>query len=236
MTTVMWGFLIALGIVAFIVFIVLRIKKISMPALVVKSITSFVFVATAGYAVVCKQAVAPYAMLVMLGLVSGMLGDIWLDLKWIYASGERQFTYWGFASFMAGHIFYLTAILIANGSMVDRLWYLLAFAAALIIAALQMVITKKQNDYTGYRTITYIYTVFLLMTMFSSFVCMISNDFSKNTILFFAGSVFFTISDAILCSTYFDREKSKNTKPYIFANHLTYYLGQFLIAVSVFYA
>ena len=38
MTTVMWGFLIALGIVAFIVFIVLRIKKISMPALVAKSI------------------------------------------------------------------------------------------------------------------------------------------------------------------------------------------------------
>lgn len=236
MTTGMWGFLIALGIVAFIVFIVLRIKKISMPALVVKSITSFVFVATAGYAVVCNQEVAPYAMLVMLGLVSGMLGDIWLDLKWIYKSGERQFTYWGFASFLAGHIFYLAAILLANGAGVDRRWYILIGALSLAIAALQMVITRKQNDYTGYRTITYIYTSFLLMTMLSSFVCMLSNDFSKNTILFFAGSVFFTISDAVLCSTYFDRKKDKNTKPYIFINHLTYYLGQFLIAVSVFYA
>ena len=93
MTSTIYGIIIALGIVSFIAFMVLRVKKHLMPAVIAKAITSCFFVATAGYAVVTKPQEAVYSMLIMLALVAGLLGDIWLDLKLVFKKEEKQFTY-----------------------------------------------------------------------------------------------------------------------------------------------
>ncbi len=235
MTGTMCGIIIALGIVSFIAFMVLRVKKHLMPAVIAKAITSCFFVATAGYAVVTKPQEAVYSMLIMLALVAGLLGDIWLDLKWVFKKEEKQFTYWGFCSFLVGHIIFLVAIILHTNADADKKWYILCAVLSIIIPAIQMFITRKQNDYTGYKEITYIYTAFLVMTLLSSSLNMYFDGFSKNTVMFAIGALLFLLSDAVLCSTYFDRKQNKNTPAYVILNHFLYYAAQFTIATSLLF-
>lgn len=235
MTGSMYGLIIALGVVSFVIFMVLRVKKLLMPAVIAKAITSCFFVVTAGYAVIAKPNEAKYSMLIMLALVAGLLGDIWLDLKWVFKKEEKQFTYWGFCSFLVGHIIFLIAIILHTNAQADKKWYILCAVISLIVPAVQMFITRKQNDYTGYKEITYIYTAFLVMTLLSSSLNMYFDGFSKNTIMFAIGALLFLLSDAVLCSTYFDRKQNKNTPAFVIVNHLLYYSAQFTIAASLFY-
>ena len=51
--------------------------------------------------------------------------------------------------------------------------------------------------------------------------------------LMFAGLVLFLVSDLILSGTYFG--EGKNRPVDVVSNHVTYYFGQFLIALSLLY-
>ena len=51
--------------------------------------------------------------------------------------------------------------------------------------------------------------------------------------LLFIGLIFFLISDLILSGTYFG--EGKNRPVDVVTNHVTYYVGQFLIALSLLY-
>ena len=53
-------------------------------------------------------------------------------------------------------------------------------------------------------------------------------------IVFNVGSLFFLLSDIILSPMYFAIKQDKNTPFNFVINHGTYYLGQFMIAFSVF--
>ena len=73
----------ALGIISCIVFLVKRVKKGGIDALLMKALTSTFFIAcslTAAFKVLSADKIG-FALFVIMGLVMGLMGDIWLDLK-----------------------------------------------------------------------------------------------------------------------------------------------------------
>ena len=55
---------------------------------------------------------------VVLGLLFGLLGDIWLDLKYVFPEKDEPFTYAGFCVFGVGHILYIIGMVLLSGSLV----------------------------------------------------------------------------------------------------------------------
>ena len=102
--------LLAIGITATIVFLVLRVKKGGIAALYAKAIASCCFIATALAAMNRNRVFLEFGTLILAGLILGMLGDIWLDLKWIYLQDKNSYLYAGFISFLLGHLCFITAI------------------------------------------------------------------------------------------------------------------------------
>lgn len=103
----------AVGAVLLIIFIALKIKKRLLKAVLVKGVLSVMFVAAAAGACVNFIGNNPiYALLVICGLLFGLLGDIWLDFKYIFPEHDGTFTRAGFAVFGIGHIFYIAALLL----------------------------------------------------------------------------------------------------------------------------
>ena len=49
------------------------------------------FVITAAVSMYYSKGDMRYGILILIGLAFGMLGDIWLDLKWIYKEEIRYF-------------------------------------------------------------------------------------------------------------------------------------------------
>ena len=100
----------AAGIAAVLVFLVLRVKYGGLKGLYSKAIASFFFLLTALSAAAVNPGHEVYAGLIVFGLVLGLSGDIWLDLKWIYEKDMEKFLNAGFMAFMIGHVFYIGAI------------------------------------------------------------------------------------------------------------------------------
>ena len=72
--------IIALGAIALVLFLCEKLRKYSVKATMIKSITSFLFISLAVYThYVSGQHL--FGTFVIVALVFGLLGDIWLDFK-----------------------------------------------------------------------------------------------------------------------------------------------------------
>lgn len=218
--------LIALGAVGLVYYIKEKIRAYSVKAVLIKSTVSIIFVAVA--VVAGSQAVL--AKFVILGLVFGLLGDVWLDLKYVFPEFDETFTYAGFTVFGIGHILYVIGLLrqFGGGTFLFGSFALAALAAGAVLA------TEKpmKLDYGVMRKAVAIYGLLLFSTVFVSGGLLLKCG-GKGLLLFFIGSVLFALSDLVLSGTFFG--KGKDTPPYIIANYITYYGGQFLIALSLTY-
>ena len=96
-----WIFL-GLGIVTTCVFLYKRDSNGSRMALLLKTAASLMFITTAVVAIYYNRGDMRYGLMIVMGLVLGMLGDIWLDLKWIYPNDIKYFLYGGFIFFCSG--------------------------------------------------------------------------------------------------------------------------------------
>lgn len=229
------------GIIATIVFLILRVKKGGIYGLTAKAAASFGFIAVAVASVfvslkdpsvlIINQSFNRWSLFIILGLVCGMLGDVWLDLKYCFVEKSDVFTFGGFAFFMAGHLFYLIAI---YNTMKFNVWF--TVAGVVIGGAVVLFEIFKERvlkvTYGRFKAMVCIYSGLLI---YLTVVCLgaLVEMRTTRSLLLFAGSLFFLISDLILSSIYFGDDK--NTKGNIIANHLTYYLAQFLIASSLLY-
>ena len=61
---------------------------------------------------------------------------------------------------------------------------------------------------------------------------MIVNGFTKKYVVLSVGAVAFLLSDLVLSSIYF--AKDKNTKANVLINHILYYFAQFAFASTLF--
>lgn len=225
---------ILLGLISLGAFLFLRVKKTDVKSLMFKSITSVMFILTGVFLTIGKPSL--YSGLIVAGLVCGILGDIWLDMKFMYKNDEKFLTNAGFISFSFGHFFYIAAI-VAGSAPSFKAVSLLPSLGIAVIAGCAVYFGEKimKLNYGSYKTISAFYGALLFFTtVFSLFTCIFSG-FSQNKHLFtfFIGGVLFVISDLILSGTYFG--DGKNRPVDIITNHVSYYLAQFVIASSILF-
>ncbi len=223
-----------LGLIFLGAFLFCRVKKTDVKSLMLKSATSVMFILTGAFLTIGKPSL--YSGLIVAGLVCGILGDIWLDMKFMYRQDEKFLTNAGFISFSFGHFFYIAAIIFGAAPSFKAISLLPSLGIA-AVAGCAVYFGEKimKLNYGSYKNISACYGALLFfVTVFSLFTCIFSG-FSQNKHLFtfFIGGVLFVISDLILSGTYFG--EGKNRPVDIITNHVSYYLAQFVIASSIIF-
>ena len=223
-----------LGAICLTLFLIEKVRKYSIKATLIKATTSFFFIALAAYSFYVRSEEA-FGSFVICGLAMGLLGDIWLDFKYVFKEHERIFTYAGFICFAIGHVFYILGIIMTLAY--PNLWY--AYVAPLVFGlscgALVLLLEKPlKYVYGEYKTICFIYATLLFTTFGVTAFLATYHHFAVVTYnMLFAGAILFAVSDLILCGTYFGEGKERPID--IISNGITYYAAQYLIAFSLFF-
>lgn len=219
----------AAGLIVTTGFLFSRSKGASVKNLFFKMASSLCFLLTAVFGVIANPNLASYGVLIIMGGILGLCGDVTLDLKFVYPKDNHAYLNSGFIFFAIGHIFYSGAIVWYNQL---KWWWVLACAAAAVVVAVANTLSGKmlKLDFGKYRNIVIVYSSFLAATAFISILAAVVTG-TVAMIVFAVGAVLFLLSDVVLCFTYFGKGWDK--APHIFINHLLYYAGQFLIASSI---
>lgn len=231
----MWLFyaVLVVGILVTGIFLYFRVKEERMKAVFTKAAASLCFIGTAFVAFALNKDNFEYALLIIFGLVFSMLGDIWLDMKYIYKDQSDMYTFAGFGSFMVAHTFFIPAVLM--GYDVYLWWHFVVDAITCLILVINTITMEKRDNlhYGKFKTITIVYTVFVMGTMLLSINGFVASGFKsvKYIVLILAG-VLFALSDLVLAKIYFG---DKNNSKYVLANHILYYAAQFLFASSILF-
>jgi len=219
------------GIAATLIFLLVRVKKGGVTGVITKAVASVLFIATACAAIAANPAGSGYGLLIVVGLTCGLLGDIWLDLKWVYHQDMETYLFAGFYSFLVGHLFFLVAIY----SNYDWTWAGLAVSVvAALIGATGAILMEKpmKMKYGKFKTTSFLYGFVLMLVASSSGVAAFATGECVWTAMT-VGSVLFLLSDLVLSGTYFG--EGMNTPVFVVVNHVFYYAAQFVIASSVLF-
>lgn len=231
--------ILAVGVAVTVLFLILRLTKGGLSAMFAKAGASACFIGTAFMAFAYNiekfgynRRNFEYGILMLLGFVFSLLGDIWLDLKYVHKDCSRPYTYAGFICFMIGHVFFVPAILL--GFAEYDFWMIPHLAGSCLILVILAGLMEKINknlDYGEFRIITLLYAFFVAATMFCSLNGLLLFGYTKKYLILTIGSVAFVLSDLVLSSIYF--EKGKNTNANVLVNHLLYYFAQFAFASTL---
>ena len=229
--------LLVLGAICLTLFLMEKIKAYSVKETLIKSCTSFLFILLAVYANF-HNGNHPFGMFVICALTLGLMGDIWLDLKYVFKEQDRIFTYAGFISFALGHVFYITGMLFFLP--VAKYWhtFVIPFVMGLVSGGLILLMEKPlKMQYGEFKPICFIYGSLLFTTMFTALyfviVSIVNGTQMPTLYMLLAGGLLFAISDVILCGTYFAENRERPID--IITNSVTYYAAQYIIAFSLFF-
>ncbi len=221
---------IGLGMVALIAFMVKCNKQRSVGGVFLKNITSIFFLFTTATAIFYNQDFWQYGVLILIGGIFGMLGDIYLDQKWVYPEHNDNYLNAGFVSFGIGHFFYIGAIFLHLGFGLKD--FLVPVIVGVFVAVFTLVTEKPTKCHFGkFKAIVTVYCLIIGTMAGTALWGMIQTGFSVQYIVFVVAAVLFLLSDVILSSMYFG---TKNTPVNFVLNHASYYFAQFLIAFTVF--
>lgn len=227
-----WALLV-IGILATVVFLCLRVRYGGIAALYAKAVASLCFIATAVAATNANRSFLGFGSWMIFGLICGLLGDVWLDLKWIYLQDKDSYLYSGFIFFLLGHVCFVIAIF--NASPYTPLSILIAVTAALVIAVVALLLEKPLKMHYGkFKWIVFLYSFMLSLTMTGAIVTAVLMKFHPMWVVMSVGGVLFLLSDLVLSGMYFG--EGKNTKGNIILNHTLYYAAQFIMAATVLFA
>jgi hypothetical protein len=214
----------------------MRVKKRNLPAILIKAVASVFFILTAAAAAFWGK--FPYSALlsfcILGGLLFGLLGDIWLDLKDMYAEHKDPYIFAGFSSFLVGHLFFIAGITAHYGFAPAKL--LCAAAVAAFVTGFVLVSEKPMKLHYGkFKGITLVYSFVLTMMTATAAVYGFwpGAGPALQARVMAAGGALFLLSDLILSGTYFGVGKDKPV--HIILNYLLYYGAQFTIAWSLLY-
>jgi hypothetical protein len=162
-------------------------------------------------------------------LCFGLLGDIFLDQKDMYAEHKDMYTFAGFLAFMTGHFFFIAGLLFTYGPG----WKILlpGVAAGLAVGFGCLLLAKPMKmDFGRFKLITVIYGFVLAFMVSTAFACY-AVDKALQPLWMGIGGISFLLSDLILSQTYFGKGHRKPLD-YIL-NYILYYGAQFAIALSL---
>ncbi len=221
---------VAMGALSLLFFLIKCKDKRSVEGVFLKNFASIFFILTAIQGTVSNSEHYKYGILIICGLIFGMLGDIYLDQKWVYPDDKKQYLYAGFIAFGFGHLFYIPAMI--KMAELELKYLLIPLAVGIIVAIGNLLLEKPMKQNFGeYKVIVTIYGFMLSFMAATAVMCAILTG-KTAFIVFAAGGVLFLISDLILSPMYFG--EGKNTPMNFILNHVTYYAGQYLIALTAY--
>ena len=232
----LYAVLLIAGSVSFISFLLETAKGNSVRSTLKKAAASFFFIAVAAASAYeagsYDDVLVPF---VLMGLSMGLLGDIWLGLKSVFSEAAGIFMISGFISFGIEHIFFIIGMIFQfckrGQSLLIILPILLSICASIAYTAMEK---KMGFDYGKLKVAVTVYGSLLLSTVLISLFLMVSSGFKEPALIWiFIGSAFFAFSDVILSFIYFGNRRSGPL--YSILNLSTYYLGQYLIALSLMF-
>jgi hypothetical protein len=229
--------LLILGAVVLFLYIREKLRAYTLKAVFLKTAVSVLFIAVAvcaWYASAAKSSLQPFGALILLGLLFGLLGDIWLDLKYVYPKQDDPFTYAGFASFTVGHFLYISGMLLRYYPQGKPMYIVLPILLAILVSDGNILLEKAMKLRFGkMKLIVFSYGAVMFSTVLISGGLAMYHGWNVTTLnLIFAGSILFALSDLVLSGTYFG---GKERPIDIILNYLTYYPAQFLIALSLLF-
>lgn len=165
-----------------------------------------------------------FAVLVVLGLFFGFVGDELLALRFVYPDSFSSLFLGGAGSFFLGHVFYVIAL---YGIAADA--WIIALPLTALCLVLELVNSKRHSLDMG--------KLFIPLGIYCAFVCFMGcsavgaafENFSVGTLLFAVAGVCFIISDSILSVQCFS-DHPDNRKNRLL--HVFYWAAQLLIALS----
>ncbi len=222
------------GLLITTVFTIKRTHKSSPKLLMLKGLWSAFFIFTAIAAFVFNENVPTLVGLTAItGAVFGLLGDISLDLKYIYPQDHDVYLKGGFTSFSIGHLLYVISMFFSyNLSFGNYAYAIFGLIVLVIFTPVSQKVMKL--DYNKFMLITLLYGAIIGFTDALSFSIIFTEGPSAHTLLHSAGMTLFLLSDVVLSTLYFAKdEKKRNSRPMIILNHIFYYSAQYLLAISL---
>lgn len=230
-----------LGFIFLALFCKERVKAFSPKAVVLKSLASAAFMGIAISALFASVAGTNNTLgfFVIFGLLFGLFGDIWLDLKWVYPNDNKIWTFSGFYVFAVQHVLIVIGLFL--NFIIERgpkfiLVSIIMIVVGVAAGALNVLFLEKpmKLNYGEYKKVSGFYGGILISMplLLGALAIMTKFHYAAIDFMFF-GEVFFLISDLILSGTYFGEGKDRPID--VITNHATYYIGQFLIALSLLF-
>ena len=226
--------LLSLSAIALGFFLYEKCKGYSLKAVFIKAVASMLFISLAAVNLF-KTGYHIFPKFALIALALGMLGDVALDLKYVYKENDKPYTIAGFTVFGIGHILYITGMFLEFYHGESFLYILLPFVVGLLGGVITVLIEKPMKlQYKEFRWIVGVYATILFSMMATTISLTILSGFQAvSLILLMAGGILFALSDLILNMTYFGEG---HEKPFdIISNTITYYIAQNLIALSILF-
>lgn len=226
--------LIVVGVFGVMLYIFEKIKGYTVKEVLIKTSVSLLFVLVSVLATFFNG-YHQLNIFIIFGLVLGLIGDILLDLKYVYPQDDKPYTYGGFVVFGLGHIFYILGMILEFYHGEHILYILLPLLLAPFIGLLVVLLEKPLKlNYKEMKVVVFSYATLLFMTPATALSFCIMYGFTNTTLLMlFIGGVLFAISDLVLSNTYFGEN---HERPIDFIlNYLPYYGAQFIIAFSLMF-
>lgn len=228
--------LLALGVVTLLLYIREKIRARSLKAALIKTLVSVLFLAVAvygSYLAALRGRTAPLCPFVVLGLLFGLLGDVFLDLKYVFPEQDGPFTYAGFCVFGIGHVLYIAGMLLSYYPSGRPLFVLVPLLLGALMSGGNALLERPMGlRYGKLKPIVLAYGFLLFSMVLLAGALALSRGWRETPLnLIFVGGVLFALSDLVLSGTYFGTGKDRPID--IILNYLTYYPGQFLIASAL---
>jgi uncharacterized membrane protein YhhN len=226
----------AIGLIVTIIFLTKRTARVTLNVAFLKAVASMCFILTGLFAFVGNENCKPIVgALVAAGAAWGMLGDIALDLKYVFKKYEKSYTNAGFISFLVGHLFYIGAMYFAFGF--SKLSLIMGAVCSVLSFTFVMYCEPLLKVKFGeYKLITIFYMGVLGAVTGVAIGYAIESKYSLAQTLLNAGFMLFLASDCVLSDLYFSLDEKKRTKrASIIINHALYYSAQFCIGISLLF-
>lgn len=213
-----------------------KVKAYSIKEVCLKATTSVLFIALCVYSMSQRATELKYfPYFAVMALVCGLLGDVALDLKYVYKEKDFQYTLAGFICFAVGHVLYVTGMFLEFYRGQSVLYIIIPLAIGLLMGPITMLVGKLSNcDYGKIKPVAFVYAILLFSTVATGFSLWMMSGFANTGLLMmFIGGVLFAVSDLILNLTYF---AEGHEQPFdLISNSVTYYAAQFIIAFSILF-
>jgi len=212
-------------------YIYVELKKNPLTAWVAKALASLSFVILGVFAFTENLGyVHPVVPWVMIGLTSGLIGDLVLALRPLRPKEEdKTIIVFGILFFSLGHLSFLLGLSEIPGLNVSPIAFIIGLGIAGVVVYMSYLLKFKMGKA---RIPSYVYAFLIFSMIAQSVMFYIEVPDATFFLLFMMGAILFGISDLILAPIYYQNQQ----KPMmIILNLVTYYGAQILIALSLFF-